>query len=676
MKYLKISSACLLLALGTACGGGGSSGSTNSGSSGAQNTNTAPVASGSSETLIQDSTITIQLQATDADGDNLTYSINTDPSNGTAVLTNNMVEYTPSADYAGSDSFTFIARDGQDNSNAATVDLTIQPASKFEGRIRRPNRDDVPGAVILALDSDGVEVSNFTADMDGLFELKAVTEQDLVLKVSAEGYTDQFIPVTMPSLKSMTLPLDVVLLERSAPQTFDAGSGGTLTDANGASLKIEPNSFVDSNGAAISGDVSVSITPVDVSNPQVLAAFPGEFTGIEETNGMETAIVSLGTVEYVFTQNGAPVQLSDGSTAEIELPIFSTANPQTGERIALGDSIELWSLTEDTGIWLQEGFGTVVVNTDSPTGLALRATVSHFTWWNCDISVNRATVDVTVTGTTDTGAAIIHAQPSGRLAYRTGNRNVTVGDTVSGLIIPAGETTCFWIEYIGASGGSGFSPDQCVDNAIVDANYPLTFSALEDSELSLNGSVNYQTQFFSGKNVDIQIHPRSLETDVTYAVTAGTLPTGVTLSGHMMTSALLSGSSTELGDYSVTIEGTDSDGFTDRKVIEFSIVDLPPATLSAPATIYANVGDNISQAVTVQTTAADAPTSWIVTNTDGSPVPAGVTISGAGVFSVDNYSGDALTYSVTAYNNKGASNMVEGQTIGPGGLTSRIEKKP
>ena len=40
-------------------------------------------------------------------------------------------------------------------------------------------------------------------------------------------------------------------------------------------------------------------------------------------------------------------------------------------------------------------------------------------------------------------------------------------------------------------------------------------------------------------------------------------------------------------------------------------------------------------------------------------MPAGVTISSVGVFSVDNYSGDALTYSVTAYNNNGASNVVE-----------------
>ena len=36
-------------------------------------------------------------------------------------------------------------------------------------------------------------------------------------------------------------------------------------------------------------------------------------------------------------------------------------------------------------MWVQEGSGTIVASATSPTGFALRAVVSHFSWWNSDI---------------------------------------------------------------------------------------------------------------------------------------------------------------------------------------------------------------------------------------------------------------------------------------------------
>lgn len=50
----------------------------------------------------------------------------------------------------------------------------------------------------------------------------------------------------------------------------------------------------------------------------------------------------------------------------------------------MGDKYPLWSLNEKTGKWVQEGEGTVVASSASPTGLALRVEVTHFSWWNHD----------------------------------------------------------------------------------------------------------------------------------------------------------------------------------------------------------------------------------------------------------------------------------------------------
>ncbi|MEJ6663612.1 MAG: Ig-like domain-containing protein [Flavobacteriaceae bacterium] len=87
--------------------------------------NNAPVASGQSVSTDEDTMIQITLEATDVDGDPLTYTIVTQPANGTAVLTGNTVEYTPDANYNGPDSFTFTANDGTIDSNVATVSIDV-----------------------------------------------------------------------------------------------------------------------------------------------------------------------------------------------------------------------------------------------------------------------------------------------------------------------------------------------------------------------------------------------------------------------------------------------------------------------------------------------------------------------------------------------------------------------
>ena len=55
--------------------------------------------------------VSITLDATDVDGDALTYTLVTDVSNGTATLSDDIVIYTPTTDFNGTDSFTYKAND-------------------------------------------------------------------------------------------------------------------------------------------------------------------------------------------------------------------------------------------------------------------------------------------------------------------------------------------------------------------------------------------------------------------------------------------------------------------------------------------------------------------------------------------------------------------------------------
>jgi hypothetical protein len=64
----------------------------------------------------------ISLQGSDIENDNLTYSIVDNPSNGSVTISGNSATYIATAE--GSDTFTYKANDGTDDSNTATVSIT------------------------------------------------------------------------------------------------------------------------------------------------------------------------------------------------------------------------------------------------------------------------------------------------------------------------------------------------------------------------------------------------------------------------------------------------------------------------------------------------------------------------------------------------------------------------
>ena len=85
----------------------------------------APVAAGQSISTSEDTAANIVLTASDANGDSLAYAVVSNPSNGILTGTAPNLVYTPSANYNGSDSFTFKANDGIADSAVATVSITV-----------------------------------------------------------------------------------------------------------------------------------------------------------------------------------------------------------------------------------------------------------------------------------------------------------------------------------------------------------------------------------------------------------------------------------------------------------------------------------------------------------------------------------------------------------------------
>jgi len=92
--------------------------------------NDAPEAYGGEIETDEDVPVEITLFGFDIDGDDLTYGIVGGPSHGTLSAIDpdtHVVTYTPSANWNGTDSFTFKVNDGQEDSNTATITITVKP---------------------------------------------------------------------------------------------------------------------------------------------------------------------------------------------------------------------------------------------------------------------------------------------------------------------------------------------------------------------------------------------------------------------------------------------------------------------------------------------------------------------------------------------------------------------
>jgi hypothetical protein len=93
--------------------------------------NRPPVARDDSATVAEDSWVLVDVLAndTDPDGDFISlFSVGL-PANGSAVIENGRIRYTPSADYFGSDSFSYTIVDSAGNQASATVSVTVQPVN-------------------------------------------------------------------------------------------------------------------------------------------------------------------------------------------------------------------------------------------------------------------------------------------------------------------------------------------------------------------------------------------------------------------------------------------------------------------------------------------------------------------------------------------------------------------
>jgi hypothetical protein len=229
-----------------------------------------------------------------------------------------------------------------------------------------------------------VTINGTTVNTDqyGLAQFDGISQTSLMLvSASKEGYLTQTYQYSFDASQESAVASLTLQNINPVSHAVDSTEAVDITETElHTKLMLAANSFVDAQGNAVTGEVDITITPIDIR--AVDSAFLGGGQALTDS-GEAVALISTGMADYQFSQNGAAVSLAPGASATIEMDLAVTTGDD-GRVFSEGDSIEMWWFDSATGFWIEEGVGTVQLSTTSETGLKLVATVNHFTTWNWD----------------------------------------------------------------------------------------------------------------------------------------------------------------------------------------------------------------------------------------------------------------------------------------------------
>ena len=166
--------------------------------------NDVPLAFDSSDTTDEDSDVSGTLQGSDIDGDSLSYSIVTPPQHGTVTLEGGSgatYNYSPVANYHGTDSFSYKTNDGNADSSTATISLTINsindaPVISLIHDLSIDQDTSTPAIAFTVDDVDGFGIeSTLTVDATSS-NIELVSRNQMALQGEGSDYTLVITPAS------------------------------------------------------------------------------------------------------------------------------------------------------------------------------------------------------------------------------------------------------------------------------------------------------------------------------------------------------------------------------------------------------------------------------------------------------------------------------------------------
>jgi len=302
----------------------------------------------------------------DPDGDSLTAIKVSDPSNGTLTLNSDgSFSYTPASGFAGNDSFKYKVSDGNSDSEAVSVNITV--ASDFHS-ISGTVSGDVKQGVTVSIDA----THSATTDGSGNYTISGLADGAYTVTPTLAGYT--FAPATASATVSGAdvTGVDFVSTQNAAPkftltvnngtgsgqyeendsanisatvpadQVFDAWSGDTqyLADASAASTTVTmpaqdvivtatfkqapPNTH--SISGTVSGDVQQGVAVAVDSTHSATTDASGNYTIGGLADGTYTVTPTL--AGYTFAPATASATVSGADVSGVDFVSTQNAAPK------------------------------------------------------------------------------------------------------------------------------------------------------------------------------------------------------------------------------------------------------------------------------------------------------------------------------------------------------------
>ncbi|QEC44857.1 carboxypeptidase-like regulatory domain-containing protein [Pseudobacter ginsenosidimutans] len=259
----------------------------------------------------------------------------------------------------------------------------------------------VNGAVVTA------GTSTATTDINGSFSFKdaSLYKSGGFISVEKSGYLAGKRTFQVESKDQHYV--SIRLIKKQATQTFNAGSGGTITAADGTTLKFEPGSILNaSNNSNYTGTVTILFQIIDPTNPDFAENQPGSVLARSRAGNLYgTMARNLMYVELTGS-NGEKLKLNEAMPATFTLPIAPA------EFDAAPATLTISSLNDSTGVWQEESIVLKQLN-------GYLGKVNHFSYWNFHTNFNYA--EVTAIIKTPGNISVPHAFVS--LGYTFENRS-------------------------------------------------------------------------------------------------------------------------------------------------------------------------------------------------------------------------------------------------------------
>ncbi|MGR5311748.1 retention module-containing protein, partial [Photobacterium damselae] len=324
--------------------------------------NDAPVGENVTAETQEDTAVTGQLTATDADGDNLTFKPGSGPTNGSVTVNpDGSWEYVPNPDFNGEDSFTVVVDDGNGGSDTITVTVNVTPTNDA------PIGDDVSTETqeetavtgqLTATDADGDNLTfkpgsdptngSVTVNSDGSWEYVPNPdfngEDSFTVVVDDGNGGSDTITVTVNVTPVNDAPVGEDVSAETQEETAVTGQL-TATDVDGDNLTFKPGTNPENGSVTINADGSWEYVP----NPD----FNGEdsFTVVvDDGNG--------GTDTITVTVNVTPVN---------DAPVGENVSAETQEETAVTGQLTATDVDGDNLIFkpgTNPENGSVTVNPD------------------------------------------------------------------------------------------------------------------------------------------------------------------------------------------------------------------------------------------------------------------------------------------------------------------------